>query len=351
MRRKNSWCLEIIFFFLIIPLSSANSINFQYPGTVNYGNVFTVSLETINFSSGSYDVKIDIMNESSRIAQILNNGEWKSTYYYVYSAINTSVTNSSEFSMNITEKYNGSASINITLKKGSSSFKFGYNLNVSFQNQEQNPKNITNETDAGQDNSSNTQNLPAASGYNYSIIEVPLTLRENFTVKVKITNNEDEQSFELWSYVYSGSICYSFGGREYNKILVTVPGKSSETFNLENQLDMNALDENKTYKLKIKILRQGLKTPKEFTYNLSSEDFAFPGKIENNETNASEIQDESENKETISTTESTGNAIQPDSQLNYKNYESKSIKINNNAVYVFAGLMALLSIYLILKMD
>ncbi len=129
--------LLIVSTFLIIalipPVSAGNeSINFNHPSSASCGEKFSVSIDLAGFSEGSYDIKIDLLNsDGTRIAQILNNGAWKSTYYYIDSAINSS-SPSGTFDMNITKEYSGTASINVTLRKGSSLYKFGgYSIDVS----------------------------------------------------------------------------------------------------------------------------------------------------------------------------------------------------------------------------
>lgn len=342
MRRKNSRCLEIaLILFFLIPLARAE-INFNYPQSAEYGKVFSVSLETVNLS-GTYDVKIDALNSSNdRVMRILNSsGQWQSTIRYVNNAINTSVSNSSEFSMNMTEKYNGSAIINITLRYGPSSnykyFKFGpYNI-LAIYSPISSQKNITNATNTTiQDNS--TIQTEQLSGYNYTIIELPSDLAEDFIVKLKITNNENTTNFEAWSYVYSGSVCYSDGGRESNKINVTLEKFSSKVIELQNKINFSDIDQNKSYKLKIKILREGLKTAREFTYDL-----AIPaGLIKPAEENVAVEAPENSDEESAPVPQSS-------EEVTIKTYESESMPVGKIAVYIFAGLMTLFSIYLIAK--
>lgn len=181
-------------------------------------------------------------------------------------------------------------------------------------------------------------------GYDYSVIEYPSELKENFSVKVRIENNENETDFEIWSYVYSGSKCYSVGGREANNISITISKGDSKTIELYNQINFSEIESGKDYSLKIKILRQGLKTPKEFTFQLAANLSVQPenetvgdNASEENEAEPSPAQPKTiaENKD-----KSTENVLQ---------IESKSETINDTAVYIFAGILMLLSIYLILK--
>jgi len=205
--------------------------------------------------------------------------------------------------------------------------------------------------------SSSTATAISTKGVSYSVIEYPLKLEDNFSMKVVITNNDETKSFEIWSYVYSGNLCYSEGCREGNKIKINVNKNSSSITQLSNQLilSMNEIDQSKSYKLKIKILKEGLKTAKEFTYNLSSSELSLENSTEKNEV---EVSDDSNitqakkatktAKETKTKSESAKNESSPSSPMAL---ESKSEKIKHNSLYMFTGLMTLFSFYLILRKD
>ncbi|MEM4214933.1 MAG: lamin tail domain-containing protein [Candidatus Pacearchaeota archaeon] len=102
-------------------------------------------------------------------------------------------------------------------------------------------------------------------------INVPNTiyLKEPFEIKIKIMSRADkEQEFLVWSYVYRGSVCYSCSNsesRESNvKSIVVQPNFFVEVA-LQNIVQEA---EEGNYKIKIKIQQQGLKTPKEFSYDV-----------------------------------------------------------------------------------
>jgi len=140
MRRKNTWCLAIItgIFCLMLTCAAAQNISVNYPSQTTYGQAFSFSITLLNFTSDVYDVKIDITNSSGdRLGKILNGGSWQSTYNYVGDAINTSSSNSSSFSLNITEQFNGTANIEIKVRDSSSNIETfsGYALNVMYQSQ------------------------------------------------------------------------------------------------------------------------------------------------------------------------------------------------------------------------
>lgn len=98
---------------------------------------------------------------------------------------------------------------------------------------------------------------------------------QEFPVQIKITSqSEQEQEFLVWSYIYIGSKCYSCSAeetRESNAKSIVVPSGSSSDVELKNIVPGESGAGQGEYKLKIKVLQEGLKTPKEFTYNITLE--------------------------------------------------------------------------------
>ncbi len=101
------------------------------------------------------------------------------------------------------------------------------------------------------------------------IIEPPesILLGEKIISKIKIINHENlEKSFQVWSYIYRSSKCYScILEREENMQEILLEPNSENEIILDNQVNEAESGE---YNLKIKILKEGLKTPKEFTYSI-----------------------------------------------------------------------------------
>jgi len=110
-----------------------------------------------------------------------------------------------------------------------------------------------------------------AFSYSFTVPDI-IYLNKEFKIGVRIESKaKQEQEFLVWSYVYWGPRCYSCSNneRESNAKLVVVPADSSVEVELENIVLEESKAEPGDYKLKIKILPQGLKTPKEFTYNIT----------------------------------------------------------------------------------
>jgi len=117
--KKGLLCL--IFVIALISFVSAENITIDYPTSVTAGTVFQVDITLINYTMGVYDVKIDILNSSGdRLSEILEGSSWQSTTYYVDEAINTSLVNSSSFSLNITENLDDVANITVKIRDSSS---------------------------------------------------------------------------------------------------------------------------------------------------------------------------------------------------------------------------------------
>jgi hypothetical protein len=134
---KKQHILAFLVLFLLIKTAYCETINLNYPLNVNAGEEFNINLQLNNFSENNYDIKIDIFNSndsSQRLSKIFNNGEWKSTNYYVDNSINISEKNNENFILNITENYEGIANMSIKVRKSGSSTVQSYNgyyINIS----------------------------------------------------------------------------------------------------------------------------------------------------------------------------------------------------------------------------
>ncbi len=196
-------------FFLVLcfnffSLAAAKDIAFLYNQSILSGENFSVSLTLLNFSIGVYDIKIDITNSTGgRISQIYDNGTWKSTFNYVLKAINLTEGNSKNFSLNITEAYNGTANITVRTRNNSgSSFDTfsGYLINVALATTSQNntPQNQTSNNQTNESTQSTQQNInqtapqstQAAEASETIVLILPqnLSTGEIFNITVKLFN-------------------------------------------------------------------------------------------------------------------------------------------------------------------
>lgn len=180
--------------------------------------------------------------------------------------------------------------------------------------------------------------------FSYSLtIPNTINLNENFTVRLKIASKaEQEQNFLVWSYVFRGSKCYSClddETRESNAKSITIlPGLSVDV-EIENKVE-EAEAEPGIYKLKIKALQEGLKTPKEFTYDIQIKAGQIQGQTQESVIEQAQQTEQTQTNQADSMEFSgiTGAII-----------ESKSFSISKALPYILASLCALLSIYIIVK--
>ena len=79
--------IQFLFVILLFSIISAQEINIDYPEKVKLDEEFELKIKLIDFEEDTYDLKIDITCSGNRISRILNNDQWKSTFYYINNAI------------------------------------------------------------------------------------------------------------------------------------------------------------------------------------------------------------------------------------------------------------------------
>ncbi|MBD3313556.1 hypothetical protein GF345_03870 [Candidatus Woesearchaeota archaeon] len=161
---------------------------------------------------------------------------------------------------------------------------------------------------------------------------------QEFSTELRITSDDDSHDFSIWSYAYRGSKCYS-GEREGNKVAVHLGPGQTEDVELENVVEEADPGD---YRLKIKILKDDLKTPVEFTKDIS---IAEPEKEEKNKSISLEVKaivgSNSNNSEKDAKKEdkpgmglTTGKTV----------YRSKSEKAGSMAIYFIIAALAVMII-------
>ena len=69
--------------FIYLGIISGYSIELNYPKEASLNEELVFSMELIDFPSGIYDVKIDLLENNIRLSKIIDNEKWKSTFYYI----------------------------------------------------------------------------------------------------------------------------------------------------------------------------------------------------------------------------------------------------------------------------
>jgi len=98
----------------------------------------------------------------------------------------------------------------------------------------------------------------------YELIYPEIITNETFNNELIINNDGKKHNFTIYSYIYKGSTTYS-GERESNSKQITLEAGEKKTITLTNVIEA----ENGDYKLKVKILKDNLKTARELTKEVS----------------------------------------------------------------------------------
>ena len=172
-------------------------------------------------------------------------------------------------------------------------------------------------------------------------LTIPNTIyiSQDFSLQVRITSQaEQDQEFLVWSYVYLASKCYSCTDtitRESNAKSIIVPSGDSAEVSLMNVVESDSAEPG-IYKLKVKILQQGLKTPKEFTYNITLESSSL------SQTTAQQSQQ----------SQQSSSALPPSTYAAYSSntntVESENFSFIKIGPYILVSLALLAAIYLII---
>lgn len=117
---KKIGIIIILIFCLILinNISAEESINLEYIDPVEPMQEFDLIINFNDFPKSSYDLKIEIKEGNTNIAEKYWEGEWKSTYYWIYDAIDTNNAESLIISMRIEDGYIGDYEIIVKIKDG-----------------------------------------------------------------------------------------------------------------------------------------------------------------------------------------------------------------------------------------
>jgi len=119
----------IVVFLVIISFISAQKIEVNIPSDVEINEKFDAKIRLIDFPDDKYDLKMDILGDGERIAEI----DGKSTYYFVSDVF---TNNEAEVSLEIVKEFEGDAMIIIKIRnsKGVSKTFDNYTLEVEKPN-------------------------------------------------------------------------------------------------------------------------------------------------------------------------------------------------------------------------
>ena len=136
--KRNCWSLAVIVLLILISinLAVAKNISLEFPQKAYFGEEFQTKVFLREFPEDTYSIKLDILTEQNRIAQIYNptTGKYQSTYYYI-NYIFEPKQDGVLLKINITKKYQGEADIDIKIRdsKGKVDELNGYKINISIR--------------------------------------------------------------------------------------------------------------------------------------------------------------------------------------------------------------------------
>lgn len=210
----------------------------------------------------------------------------------------------------------------------------GTNQNCSSPSQ-----NSTSDEDSIEENNEDyKQKSCSLNGEELEILKPNIIDSESFDVVVKVTNDKiTPLSYDIWSYLYRGSKSYS-GDRERNKKKINLNACSSKVFYLNNEIEDA---ENGEYKIKVKLLKEGRKTPieksRDVVVNIENkneieevleEKIESEKEVKNESIFYSKKENKSQNKNNTSSI--TGDMV----------YENKYEKKNSKTLFIIAGIIA-----------
>ena len=223
------------------------NVTLSYPSQINYGQVFTFNLKLDNFPNETYDVRIDILNDSERIARIWNGASWQSTYYYLNDAINTSLKNNESFQLNITSCFNGIADMEIKLRDSKSKLYsfYNYTLNVTGNCNANNNSSIN---QSEEENNNEDDDNEGDNDYEISL-EIDwdsgdIVNGKEFEIRVKAYNLEDKD-YDLKVFIYDDNENSPISQTYYD-------GQWLNSNNYMNKIFRGPSDEEDNIRLKIK---------------------------------------------------------------------------------------------------
>ena len=112
-----------------------------------------------------------------------------------------------------------------------------------------------------------TENTASSSNPNFEVIDLPTTIGQGgiLTFKVQLKADRYSQNYEVWSYVYRGSKCYSCVDQEREGNTKSVSLKENEVKMVDFWLNLDSEMKEGEYKLKVKIKKNDLKTTTDLT--------------------------------------------------------------------------------------
>lgn len=190
-------------FILIVLIDNINAIpniDIDYPIEIQGYSILYINVSLIDFPIDIYDVKIEIfdsMDNTTKLSKTWNENSWQTSYKYVLDAINNSLTNSSEFKINITENSNITGNIMIRIRDTNNKIYsfFGYPILIISSDHIYNNSNIIENQTQNNTDENNEINI------SLSWDEDEIINGDEFSISIESSNLEDKK-YDLKIYIY-----------------------------------------------------------------------------------------------------------------------------------------------------
>jgi hypothetical protein len=214
--------LLFLFVILLLSIISAQEIEIDYPEKVQTNEEFSMQIELTDFADQVHDAKIDISCSGKRVSRILNNGQWKSTFYYVNDAIKTKET----FKLKIIEDCN-SADIQIKIRDSSEKTKIfdQYKIKSSTKKEQEEQKEESPSTTTQTTISPNIETNSLEESTNSEPEEINLIQLSQKTIKIEENIEKSGNSYATYGFIF---FCVLLG---FLFILKFKKGKYKNEFN------------------------------------------------------------------------------------------------------------------------
>jgi len=288
------------------PNSSINITKIS-PASAEFGDIIKAEINVYRGNTAKYAVYAHVENDADRVSE-------KVTMHFKDKFTNYFLTVPIQINPNCNERYDD-GKYNVVLE--------GLDLKTTSEFEIEGINNDLCEEASNDDFVESSRR-----SYGYELISSPyeVEIGNECSSKIRLINSGDESlSFDVYSYIYRGSKCYS-GEREENlKTVLVKAGKSVDAELINKVLEADAGD----YKLKIRIKPEHLIHPKEITKDIKLI--------------SEEKTEESENQ-------ITGNPITLFRTRDPKIvYESTSYKARNKVTFFLISSLALLTLILLWK--
>lgn len=204
----NKTILSTIFILLLIQTILSLEIDFSCPKEVLINEEFECQI-IIQNTTNTYDIKVEILNEKTNLAEIKDESTWKSAYYY----LNEFISSNEEKNIQLKIIKNHTGKINATLKLRKGSFREFYNFDIIIKenkNQIIKEKETKKETTQIKNTTQPINNTPKDSSQDIIQLNQIQTILTPTTTKEQIVFQSKNEIMKKYSMIAFSFLCLIF---------------------------------------------------------------------------------------------------------------------------------------------